>query len=301
LHRAELPRGSPALTSGDGNANGVEFHEPVGPKRPAFKQEEKMTKKRTSTRKRAPRSAQPQEPAQSTLKAEDEAPVQNTLTVGDRADAQDASRPDVMGIAGQQNLDLGSILGGLMGGASPSSSPPAGGMMGGGLLGSLIGPLVDDVARKFGIPRELAMLGAMFLVNKLLGGSSSQQLPPQMPGSAGQPGQVPGEIDLGTILGGLLGGMVGASPTGSSGAGSPPAGGDEVLGRIGQAATGADQPQQPGQAGGILIQGLIASNAGKLRNDGNLVGEFAQFAGVDAETAERSLNALFEAVSGRQE
>ncbi|MFC1465023.1 MAG: hypothetical protein ACFLMY_09255 [Candidatus Brachytrichaceae bacterium NZ_4S206] len=262
---------------------------------------------------------------QNTLKAEDEPQVQNTL-IADESNARDAG---ALGVAGQQNLDLGSILGGLMGGTAPASSYPSSAGMG-GPLGGLIGPIVDDVARKLGIPRELAMLGAMFLMSKLLGGAlggQPAQQAPQMPsgqapgeidlgsilggllgGMGGQmsqqtpqtpSGQAPGEIDLGSILGGLLGGMGGQMPPAGSqgGVGTPPSGAGEVLGKIGQAMSDAGQPQS-GQQGGILIQGLTAGNAGQFLNDNNLTGEFAQFAGVDPETAERSLAALLEALSG---
>lgn len=250
-----------------------------------------MTKKRTSTRKKTS-STRPQATVQNTLKAEDEPQVQNTL-IADESNARDAG---ALGVAGQQNLDLGSILGGLMGGTAPASSYPSSAGMG-GPLGGLIGPIVDDVARKLGIPRELAMLGAMFLMSKLLGGAlggQPAQQAPQMPS-----GQAPGEIDLGSILGGLLGGMGGQMPPAGSqgGVGTPPSGAGEVLGKIGQAMSDAGQPQS-GQQGGILIQGLTAGNAGQFLNDNNLTGEFAQFAGVDPETAERSLAALLEALSG---
>ncbi|BCX02221.1 MAG: hypothetical protein KatS3mg053_0159 [Candidatus Roseilinea sp.] len=249
-----------------------------------------MTKKRTSTRKKTS-SAKPQATVQNTLKAEDEPQVQNTLT----AEAFSVRNASALGVAGQQNLDLGSILGGLMGGTSPASSQPSGMGMG-SPLGGLIGPIVDDVARKLGIPRELAMLGAMFLMSKLLGGAlggQPSQQAPQMPG-----GQAPGEIDLGSILGGLLGGMEGMPPApGQAGTGAPPSGAGEVLGKIGQAMSDSEQPQS-GQRGGILIQGLTAGHAGQFLTDNNLTGEFAQFAGVDQETAERSLAALLEALSG---
>lgn len=234
-----------------------------------------------------------------------------------------------MGVAGPQNLDLGSILGGLMGGMEPASSSSSGAGMG-GPLGGLIGPIVDDVARKLGIPRELAMVGAMFLVSKLLGGAlggQPSQQAPQMPSSqapgeidlgsilggllGGMGGQMPqqapqvpssrapGEIDLGSILGGLLGAMGGQTPpTGSQGgASAPPSGDGEVLGKIGRAIPDAGQPQS-GQQGGIHIQGLTAGNAGQFLSQNNLTSEFAQFAGVDQETAERSLAALLEALSG---
>lgn len=293
-----------------------------------------MAKKRTSTTKKHRQAPD----VQNTFKAGDAPQVQSMLRADAASGAPVSESSAGMGIADRQNLDLGQILGGLMGGASPSTAgyppsagsiggggidlgsilggmlggaPPAGassGDMEGGLLGGLIGPLVDDVSKKFGIPRELAMLGAMFLVSKLLSGGAA---PTQPSTGAGQAPGAPGEIDLGAILGGLLGG--GAAPTPAQppadSVNMPQASGDQVLGKIGQSLDDAGQP--PSQSpGGIRIQGLTAQSAPQsalqsapqsahhFLQDGNLVGEFAQIAGVDEETAAQSLNALLKAMTG---
>jgi hypothetical protein len=232
-------------------------------------------------------------------------------------------------------LDLGAILGGLLGGMGQGGMPgamPGGagtGMGMGGPLDGIIGPMADDLSSRLGVPREVIMMGAMFLASKLLsGGMQSQQgsatgdysTQPSMPDM-----QQGGGIDLGAILGGLLGGgaaqggasqsggmpdlgsilggMMSQAPAGDGppqgGANLPPAPADEgeVLGRIGQPIGDAAPSSQPvGPSGSIHINGLTANTL----HGSDMVSEFAQYAGVDEDTAERSLSALMQVMGGDQ-
>jgi hypothetical protein len=247
--------------------------------------------------------------------------------------AQTSLQAPAEGAIDPRTLDLGAILGGITGGAS--GNMPGG--MGAGPLDGLIGPLVDGLAKRTGLPREIVMMGAMFLISKmfsggmqqggqpidpfggqsgfppdaaggmggldlgsilggLLGGGAGPGFPPQ--GGAEYPpsGGMPGGIDLGSILGGMMGQdpMGGPPPSAPSedpsGPSQAPAGQGEVLGKIGRKID--ETPASGAPAGGIRINGLTA---GELHGS-DMVNEFAQYAGLDEETAERSLAELMRAI-----
>jgi hypothetical protein len=313
-----------------------------------------MAKKATHSKKtskgKAQSSLQAEEAAQQPQPQDD---VQRSLTAEPEAPQHDAGS-DAMGFAGQQSLglddllgglmggsaaggmqtqagglDLGAILGGLLGGMGQGGMPgamPGGagtGMGMGGPLDGIIGPMADDLSSRLGVPREVIMMGAMFLASKLLSGGMQSQQGSATGDYSTQPGmpdmQQGGGIDLGAILGGLLGGgaaqsqggsmpdlgsilggMMPQAPTGDGhpqgGANLPSAPADEgeVLGRIGQPIGDAEPSSQP--AGSIQINGLTANTL----HGSDMVSEFAQYAGVDEDTAERSLSALMQVMGGDQ-
>jgi hypothetical protein len=190
-----------------------------------------MAKKATNSKKTTKGKAQ------SSLQAEAAAPqaqqqqddVQRSLTAEPEAPQQDAGR-DAMGfaVAGQQSLGLDDLLGGLMGGsAAGGMQTQAGGLDLGAILGGLlggmgqggmssgmpsgtgagmgspldgiIGPMADDLSSRLGVPREVIMMGAMFLASKLLsGGMQGPQGSGPMNDYPSQPDmQQGGGIDLG--------------------------------------------------------------------------------------------------------
>lgn len=241
-------------------------------------------------------------PETSEMNANDEQLMQQTLHVsGEKPsstlDQQDQTGEEPMarnalfggmfgdsgGASGVQagGLDLGSLLGGLLGGMGGMSGGTPGAMGGtgaGGPLDSMVGPLADNIAAKVGLPREIVMMGAMFLISKLLSGSlgggasmGGQPMPPQMPpqmpsgtndpyGSGTSNNQMPGGIDIGSILGGILGGAGGAPMPGNM-SGQPqspqmPSGANDPYGNAGQT-------QMPGEIDlGSILGGLLGGMGG---------------------------------------
>lgn len=197
---------------------------------------------------------------------------------------QQAGMPD-MQQGGQGGFDLGSLLGGLLGGGMMGGGSQMGGMadqgtmgaMGGmgGPLDGILGGVAGDLSAKTGLPKEIIMMGAMFLISKLMSGG--------LGGNQEQGGQQAGGLDLGSILGGLLGG--GGLP--GMDQGMPQQGGintqqgGEVLGQIGkQIGDGLNSPHLT--AGGLQQSGLA--------------GEFSQMSGLSEDEAAQSLNQIVNAL-----
>jgi hypothetical protein len=179
---------------------------------------------------------------------------------------------------------LGDLLGGLLGGSQGGASGVngiLGAMLGGGgsamESNSFLAPIISGLAEKLGLPPQIAQTVVAFVINKLLSGGLGSGGAPGVAAAGDEPAGQQG-LDLEQIMQ-----QFGSSP-------------------VAGAVTDSEEPAGPeGLDLGQILQQMGSSrgvDASYLRSTG-LHEELAQETGLDPDTAEASLQEVFNMLSGQ--